>query len=121
MLNIKKLLVRILKTKELICEESITATTAGSGWVLLKHNNANIRQTEYEVISAYESTNRIVIPFVSGNIWYAKVLEYTNMAVVANTSVTIHYTLRKVGRGGYCLTVFSRLSAILCHSLKEVA
>ena len=101
MLDLKKWMTKVSNRLNAlgVYEESVTDTTSSTGWILLKHNNANIQAANYEVVSAYESTNRIVIPFVSGTIWYAKVLEYSNMSVVSNSSVTVYYTLRKVGGG----------------------
>ena len=95
MLDLKKLLTKILtKVSNEAISGSLVDTTSSNGWILLKHNNAYVSYNDYEVISTYNN-GKVLIPFVSGGIWYVKACEYGTMASVNNTQLTVYYTLRK--------------------------
>lgn len=76
---------------------SVTDTTQ-SGWILLKYKGSNISASQYDVISAgCDGSGRLIIPFVSGGIWYAEIATYSGgtLRSIADTTVTVSYTLRK--------------------------
>ena len=97
-LNLKKLFTKILNA---IHDSQITGSTTATtqaGWILLKYNGSNISASQYDVISAgCDGSGRLIIPFVSGGIWYAEIATYTGgtLKSIADTSVTVSYTLRK--------------------------
>ena len=102
MLNMKKLFSRslgILKQNQLVTG-SVSDTTQSGGWVVLTYNGSNLLASQYDVISAgCDGVGRLIIPFVSGGIWYAEIATYNTGTLIplANTSVTVTFTLRKKG------------------------
>lgn len=101
MLDLKKLLAQIVTAlKDVQIVTGSTTDTTQSGWILLKYNGSNISASQYDVISAgCDGSGRLILPFVSGGIWYAEIATYTGgtLKSIADTTVTVSYTLRKKG------------------------
>ena len=112
MLNVKKLLYRMLD-KFRVKTETITATTSANGTVAIGDATAINPRAEVLSVSSSTSSAYMCIPWLYNNgTWYVKVLNWINMSAVANTQITL--IVKYVG--GYCVTsVFSRLSAIASH------
>jgi hypothetical protein len=97
--SLKELLAQIVTAlKDVRIVTGSTTGTTQSGWILLKYNGSNISASQYDVISAgCDGSGRLIIPFVSGGIWYAEIATYTGgtLKSIADTTVTVSYTLRK--------------------------
>lgn len=108
MLNVKKLLTKILKSLNGTVT-TVTATTGSTGNAQLSIPSSARNVAVEGMGGAYMG-----IPFKSGSTWYVKVVAWNNssaLAPVANTNVTM--TIRYVCGGGIVSTVFSMLSAAL--------